>query len=938
MLLRLRVLLLEDDSASVELLQTLIPEHQDDLWDVMYESQLTSALSRLQQVLFDVILLSLNGSCGHTLETIAILRRVSPDLPVVVLIDTDDDALGLEAIQHGAQDYLNRHALSYPLLERSLRYAIERLRNQKLSQQNEQWQQAEAALRQSEATNRAIIQAIPDLLIHMHANGGYQTILGGGAMHVIYPSPDISHPSVYDVLPEELAERRLYYAHRAIATGELQIYEQQIEIEGMLIWEEVRITELYDNEVLVIVRDITDRKQAETALHHLNQQLEVRVAQRTAALRESEERFRQIFEQSPVGIAISDLDGHLTRVNASLALIVGCSTAELLQQSIYTVLQSSEQKSPVQLQQLLDHTLTVTSFENQSITTDGKTRWVNVTSALIFNALGRPSSIIYLIEDISDRKHAEAELRRINEQLTLTNAELYRATRLKDEFLANMSHELRTPLNAILGMAEGLQEEVFGTLSDRQKRSIATIERSGQHLLELIDDILDLSKIEMGKLELQVAPISIHYLCETSLTFVRQQALKKQIRITTDIPKSLSDIVVDERRIRQVLINLLSNAIKFTPEGGSVRLVVQPQPSLNSLSFSVIDNGIGIASEDLKKLFQPFVQIDSSLNRQHAGTGLGLSLVRRLVELHRGTVTVDSELGQGSCFTVRLPYVMSVPSENSLVSQSTEVTTQIYNSHVLVIEDSIVMAEQIMRYLNEVGMQAYLYERGEGAIDAAIRQRPGLIILDLQLPTISGWDVLQQLKSHPQTQHIPVLVTSVVDEQAKGLSLGASAYLVKPINRNQLRKTLQQLHYLAQFDNSATAAELSLPPKTALSPLILLAEDNEANIVTISNYLTARGYRLILAKDGQSALDLVTTYHPDLILMDIQMPGMGGLEAIRHLRSNEKFAQVPIIVLTALAMPSDRQTCLEVGANDYFTKPVKLKHLVEKIQFFLEGR
>ena len=295
-----------------------------------------------------------------------------------------------------------------------------------------------------------------------------------------------------------------------------------------------------------------------------------------------------------------------------------------------------------------------------------------------------------------------AQLQDSHQQLSHTNADLLRATRLKDEFLANMSHELRTPLNAILGMSEGLQEEVFGPLNDRQKHSLSTIERSGQHLLSLINDILELSKISAGKLELELSIVSISELCESSLIFVKQQAFKKQIRLSSTIPKDLGSIAVDERRMRQVLINLLTNAVKFTPIGGRVTLQVYlepleinlaerisvervriPSPVVSpeakgaycqlhdySLCFSVIDTGIGIAAADQPKLFQPFVQIDGALNRQYEGTGLGLAMVKQIVELHGGLVSLRSELGNGSCFTASIPYMSSLSQQRSSILPS----------------------------------------------------------------------------------------------------------------------------------------------------------------------------------------------------------------------------------------------------------------------------
>ncbi len=383
---------------------------------------------------------------------------------------------------------------------------------------------------------------------------------------------------------------------------------------------------------------------------------------------------------------------------------------------------------------------------------------------------------------------------------------------MKDEFLANMSHELRTPLNAILGMSEALQEEVFGPLNQKQHQSVQTIEKSGTHLLALINDILDVAKIESGKIELNCTPTLITELCESSLVFVKQQALKKRISIQIEFSPYLPKLLIDERRIRQVLINLLNNAIKFTHEGGRVSLTVTFESSTETassnhyISFAVTDTGIGITPENLPKLFQPFVQIDSALNRQYMGTGLGLALVKKIVEMHGGEVKVKSKIDIGSCFTFRLP------------------------------------------------CQDLLLQAPESSQETVVNLDP-----------------------------------------------------------NSTTQVLEKC------------------------PLILLAEDHEANIITTSRYLKAKGYQIILAANGQEAIDQAKSYKPDLILMDIQMPVMDGLEAIKRIRedSDRTLANIPIIALTALAMISDKQKCLEAGANYYLAKPFKLGQLTSTIQEIL---
>ncbi len=440
-------------------------------------------------------------------------------------------------------------------------------------------------------------------------------------------------------------------------------------------------------------------------------------------------------------------------------------------------------------------------------------------------AIQQASLFEQLQQELTERQQAEAQLRQRNQELA-------RATQLKDEFLASMSHELRTPLNAILGMSEGLQNAVFGPVTERQHKSLSTIEKSGTHLLALINDILDLSKIEANKFDLELTDVPIRDLCQNSLLFVKELALKKQIRLTTHIPEYLHhlQIQVDDRRCRQVLINLLSNAVKFTPQGGTVTLdiraidsggaegtPVDAMPMANSdddvatptagrsswrIVFSVIDTGIGIAADNIEKLFKSFVQIDSSLSRQYAGTGLGLALVKRIVELHGGTVSVHSELDRGSCFTVSLPFCPS----------------------------------------------------------AAILVPPSLPPLVFPLPAATE------------------------------------------------------------------------PTPTVTKAMILIAEDNHANMETMTGYLKSRGYRPIEAGNGQAAIDLAQIHHPDLILMDIQMPDMDGFDAIRQLRQLPQCMTIPIVALTALAMPPDRQKCLDAGANEYVSKPVKLSQLVVTIE------
>ena len=412
------------------------------------------------------------------------------------------------------------------------------------------------------------------------------------------------------------------------------------------------------------------------------------------------------------------------------------------------------------------------------------------------------------------QRHTSELEQRVEErttQLNQTNIELEHANRAKDEFLAAMSHELRTPLNSILGLSEVLLEQRRDPLSEHQKHSLQIIESSGRHLLELINDILDLSKIEAGKFDYYPQVVEVDKLCRSSLSFVKEQATRKSIKLTYKEEIPASKIYADSRRLKQILVNLLANAVKFSPNHGQVTLEVRAEADQDLVQFSVIDNGIGIAPEDLKRLFQPFVQVDSKLNRSFEGTGLGLALVQKLTELHGGSVEVESGVGKGSRFTINLPW--------------------------------------------------------------------GKELVDQQEKIESGDD----FSSHDATGKADTLLEGAGNKK-----------------------------------------------------MVLLAEDNMANVLTIGEYLESHGFEVAVAHDGQEAIEQAMVSNPNIILMDIQMPVLDGLEAIRRLRAKPEFASVPIIALTALAMPGDRELCLEAGADEYVSKPVSLKNLAKTISRLLK--
>lgn len=565
---------------------------------------------------------------------------------------------------------------------------------------------------------------------------------------------------------------------------ELELHTQQgSPFWGNLAVKQIRVAGRQIN--LVRITDISERKQSEILL-------------------EAQQNFlRRLIDAVPNLIFVKNWEGYFTLANQATADIYQTTIADLVGKTDADFNPCREEVEQfLAVDQEVMTSMTTRVLEEVVTSANGQQRYFQTIKIPIVSVDGHSKEILGIATDITNRKQFEQQLRQSNEQLNHVNVELARATRLKDEFLASMSHELRTPLNAILGISEGLQDEVYGSLTDRQLKALGTIEQSGKHLLELINDILDLAKIGSGKMELQIAPVSLDRLCHSSITFVKQQALQKNISLSVSVSQPQKSIAMDERRIRQALINLLSNAIKFTPAGGQVVLAATPEPETQTLCFTVQDTGIGIAPEHMDKLFQAFVQIDSRLSRNYSGTGLGLALVRQIVERHGGSVAVTSQVNQGSCFTIRL------------------------------------------------------------------------------------------------SDRIPPSLT-----QADSGSAPASTDPIDP---------------------SAAPTLPVLPPHQSL---ILLAEDNLANIDTLAPYLTGQGYSLAITHNGLEAIKVAQEQQPALIVMDIQMPEMDGLTAIRSIRSNPALQQIPIIAVTALVMPGDRERCLAAGANDYLTKPVSLKQL-----------
>lgn len=503
------------------------------------------------------------------------------------------------------------------------------------------------------------------------------------------------------------------------------------------------------------------------------------------------------------------------------------------------------------------------------------------------------------------------ELRAQQKELEDKNREVEMANRAKSEFLANMSHELRTPLNSIIGFSEVLEDKTFGELNTKQQKYVNNIHISGRHLLQLINDILDLSKVEAGKMDMNYEEFSIPDAMRDIETIIKAQIDKKNLTFETMIDEHLSSIEADQKKFKQIMYNLLSNAVKFTPEGGKID--VKAEHADEFARISVRDTGIGIKPDDQELVFAEFQQIDSKVSRAYEGTGLGLPLTRKFVEMHEGKIWVESELGKGSTFTFTIPLKPArigtggakgkpSPEEPSLLKNIEEIPARLRRSGgkgsgevplILVVENDPKSSKLITIYLIQKGYRVATAFDGEEAVKKAGELKPMAITLDINLPKKSGWEVLSELKEMPETRDIPVIIVSILEDMKRGFHLGAVDYLTKPINKGDLLRTLARCGLAPEAADKPARIGTGGPIK------ILVVDDEPKTVELIAAVLEAEGYQVQKAYGGQEGIDLVTTEDQDLIILDLMMPKVNGFTVVEELRKHPKAKNVPIIISTA---------------------------------------
>jgi signal transduction histidine kinase/DNA-binding response OmpR family regulator len=517
----------------------------------------------------------------------------------------------------------------------------------------------------------------------------------------------------------------------------------------------------------------------------------------------------------------------------------------------------------------------------QSLVTVPMLREGRIVGALVVRRRtpgGFSEEICDLLETFASQSSLAILNARLFGELERKSAELEIASRHKSEFLASMSHELRTPLNAVIGFSEVLLEHMFGDLNERQDEYVRDIWSSGKHLLDLLNDILDLSKVEAGRMDLEWSTFSVREALENGLALMRERAARKSIDLSLEVGPQIGLIHADELRFKQVVLNLLSNAVKFTPEGGAV--VVRATSDGSEVSVTVTDTGIGVASADQARIFESFQQGGRGAQHQE-GTGLGLTLCRRIIGLLGGRMWLESEVGKGSTFG----FVLPLGSPESAPAPRADESELHGGPLVVVIEDDRRSLDLLRLYLKRAGVEVVGVRDGATGLEVVRQKRPSAVVLDIRLPGMDGWDVLATLKSDPATAPIPVVVVSMVDERGRGFALGAAEYLVKPVSRDDFLSALSRVIVLPDSNRS-----------------LLAIDDDPLVIEFVKAALQPEGWQVLSAADGETGVALARSRRPAVVLLDLLMPGMDGFEIAAALHDDSATRQIPIIVLTSMTM------------------------------------
>ncbi len=649
-------------------------------------------------------------------------------------------------------------------------------------------------------------------------------------------------------------------------------------------------------------------------------------------------KLSNLIETSNDIVLIIDSAGQINIVNERAVKMLGYTREELRGRTIESFVSDGSWED---VQKELERKSALSGYEITVADSEGREFDVRINASVIKEKDGTTSGSIFVLRSLKEERNLkraledktkaleelnenlEKKVLERTEELKKINRELERANQLKGRFIANMSHELRTPLNSIIGFSDILLEKTFGDINETQERYIRNIYSSGNHLLELINNVLDIAKIEAGRYEMTYETFLVKNAIDEVINIMKSLAENKSIDIKVSIDEGISSITADRVKLKQVLYNLLSNAIKFTPERGMVGVDVYKEiniegrypwamPGLEFVKFSIWDTGIGISPEDNEKIFDEFEQANSTFSRKYGGAGLGLALTKKLVELHGGNITVESIPGEGSTFSFLIPVTSPVESKAPETVGAVDLNFPWMKEDaplILVVEDDLPSAEILTLHLTQAGYKVAHAFDGEEALKKARSLKPFAITLDVMLPHKDGWEVLQELKSDHETAEIPVIIHSVVNNKELAFALGATDYLLKPLDRKALITKLEEI--------SVSKGKKILP----LSILIIESEDAVTN--HFKELLEPQGFLIYTASEGKRGIELSSALRPGVILLDFTLSDMLGFDVIKEIRENPSTKDIPIFILTER----------DISVDDRMNLVGKIERIVQKHAF-----
>jgi two-component system sensor histidine kinase/response regulator len=788
----------------------------------------------------------------------------------------------------------------------------------------------ERALRESEDRYRELFENASDIVYTHDLNGNFTSINAAAEQTVGFTRAEGMRMNIAQIVAPEF----LKIALEKMATMFAENLPVSLEIEiiakdGRRIPIEINTRPIRRDGMTIgaqgIARDITKRKEFEKAL------------------RQAEAKYRSIFENAVEGLFQSTPEGTLLSCNPAMARIFGYDTPEEFQAAVaeHRVYVNPGRRD--EFVNLIKDRSSVSGFESEVYRKDRSITWISEKARTVRDEKGEILYYEGFLEDITERKRTAEELRLAKEAAEAG----YRA---KSQFLANMSHEIRTPMNGIIGMTE----LALGTdLNQEQREYLEIVRSSADSLLSLINDILDFSKIEAGKLQLDPIEFRLRAALDSMFNTLALRAQRKGLELTCNILPDVPDTLIgDPERLRQIILNLADNAIKFTEKGDIIVHVQNDLVSANQamLQFTITDTGIGIAEDKQELIFEAFSQADSSMTRRYGGTGLGLAITSQLVEIMGGEIWLESKQGKGSAFYVVIPFELPDSVLETLPSQSSVVPLR--DKRVLVIDDNNANRRILQMMLFNWQMRPHISEDGPGGL-AELRRGIDtgdpytLVLLDAMMPDMDGFEVAEKIRGTPDMALTPIIILASAEVKrraARCRELGIGIYLMKPVKQsallNAILRTLtpvEQNHSGSQISDHAGARDVSPQPQDQAHAShrhhILLVEDNPTNQLLTSNLLRKRGFMVSAAGSGKEAVAAFAAQKFDLIVMDVQMPEMNGLEAAAAIREMERStgSPTPILALTAHSAAEDRHRCIAAGMDAYISKPIRMNEFMNAI-------